>query len=292
MASRDSIALHANVTEPKVSPRSTRTPNRPGRKIVANGPSSRLLEKKDTTQAAKAKSTENASIEELDQMLEDDALVLLNMKKDITKSQREELTRLKDSLINIKNEYDAIHVNNNLKEIQLKALQDKHTALTNVEAATHMTSDDVEQLKNSLKEQALVVLDDYEAEQRTIKMQTLMAKRLEKEIGQCRVDTAKAVIAVDQAKHDVALTETSLQNSRQEVLDLEIQLERLNSTLKARKDQREQKLHMLQTLSREGENSVARLQNSISENTRVSKIVLLIRILFVTTDVFFLLKFR
>lgn len=267
-ASRDSIGGNSNATEPKVSPRSARTPNRPGRKIVGNPLSAHLLTKKDPSKA-KEKSTEHATIEELDQMLEDDALVLLNMKKDITNSQKEELLKLKASVMSIKKEHDTIHVANNLKEVQLKALKDKQIALSNVENATLSTSASVDEIKRTLQDQACIVLEEHEAEQRTIKMQTLMTKRLEKEIAQCRVDTSKAVLMMDQAKHDVSITETTLQLSRQEVIDLEMQLEKLNATLKSRKDQREKKLHMLTTLSHQGENSVAKLQNSISEQTRV-----------------------
>lgn len=265
--SRISIGGHSNATEPKTSPRSIKTPNHPGRKLVANPPSAHLLSKKESS---KVKGTENASIEELDQMLEDDALVLLNMKKDITSSQREELLKLKESVLVIKKEYDVIYVANNAKEVQLKALEDKFLSLNNVEQATISTTADVDELRISLEEQAAVVLEEYEAEQRTIKMITHMLKRLDKEITQCRMDTSKAVVVVEHAKHDVVVTDVSLQASRQEVADQEAQLEKLNSTLKARKDQRDEKINMLHGLSHEGETSVARLQNSISEHTRVS----------------------
>lgn len=206
-------------------------------------------------------------------MLEDDALALLNMKKDITNSQKEELLRLKEAVMAVKKEYDTIHVNNNLREVKLKSLLDQQIALANVEEATLATRSDVDVLKKSLQDQAATVLEEYEAEQRTIKMQNLMVKRLEKEISQCRVETSKAVVATDLAKHDVTTTENSLQACRQEVAELEIQLERLNGTLKARKDEREKKLQMLSALSHAGETSVARLQYSIAENTRVHTII-------------------
>jgi chromosome segregation ATPase len=266
--SKDSFGGHSNASEPKLLPRSARSANRPGRKIVMNAPSAHLLEKKESARA-KAKNTENASIEELDQMLEDDALVLLNMKKDITQSQKEELLRLKNSALSVKKEYDALFVFNNLKETQLKALEDKRIVLQRVENATHMTSSGVDELKKELEEQALAVIEEYDAEQRTIKMQNLMIKRLEREITECRIDTAKATVLVDHAKHDVGVTENTLQAARQEVIELEMQLEKLQATLKTRKDQREQKLGVLVALSQEGENSVARLQTSMSENSRV-----------------------
>lgn len=257
---------HSVASEPKVSPRSVRTPVHPGRKLVSQ-PKVHQLSKKDSARGKKG--TENATIEELDQMLEDDALVLLNMKKDITNSQKDELLKIKMTVLSIKKEHDTIHVANNLKETQLKSLQDKYTALANVEQSTASSSADVDELTKSLREQADVVLEEYEAEQRSIKMISLMLRRLEKEISQCRIDTAKVTILVEHAKHDVDLTEVSVQASRQEVSDQEAQLDKLNATLKARKDQRDQKISMLHGLSHDGENSVARLQNSITEHTRV-----------------------
>ena len=267
--SRDSIGMHSNATEPKTSPRSVRTPNHPGRKVVGNPPSSHLMAKKDNK--AKVKSTENATIEELDQMLEDDALVLLNMKKDITNSQKDELLKLKESVLVIKKEFDSIFVANNAKEVQLKSMLDKHIALVGVEKASVTTVADVQEVTQSLEEQANIVLEEYDAEQRTIKMLMLMIKRLDKEISQCRIDTAKAVVMVEHAKHDVVITDAALQVSRQELSDQDAQLDKLNATLKSRKEQREQKINMLHSLSVDGENSVARLQNSIMENSRVSQ---------------------
>jgi hypothetical protein len=281
--SRVSIGGVSTVSEPKTSPRSIRTPNHPGRKLVANPPSAHLLVKKDSSKI-KPKTTENATIEELDHMLEEDALVLLNMKKEINKSQNEELEKLKVSVLAIKKEYDSIFVANNMKEVQLKSLQDSEAALAGVEKAAYSSSAEVNQLAQSLQEQSEIVNEEYEAEQRTTKMLTLMIKRLDKEVAQCRIDTSKAVVAVDHAKHDLQITEVSASANRQELLDQEAQLEKLNSALKARKQQREQKINMLHNLSAEGESSVARLQNTINENTLVSefryRFLVILRILF------------
>lgn len=268
---RSSIDSEARsvASEPKVSPRSGRTPTHPGRKIVPQ-PKVHQLAKKESVRG-KSKNTDNATIEELDQILEDDALVLLNMKKDITNSQKDELLKIKMSVLTLKKEYDTLHVANNYKETQLKSVQDNYTTLCNVQQSTFSTCADVDDLTKSLQEQAEVVLEEYEAEQRTIKMISLMLRRLEKEISQCRIDTAKVTVLVDSAKHDVALTEVAVQASRQEVADQEAQLDKLNATLKARKDERDKKINVLHNLSHEGENSVARLQHSINEHTRVSE---------------------
>mmetsp|Transcript_18727 Transcript_18727/g.31382 ORF Transcript_18727/g.31382 Transcript_18727/m.31382 type:complete len:648 (-) Transcript_18727:163-2106(-) len=257
-------------TQPKGSPRSTKSISsavKPGRKVVS-GPSAHLMAAKDAGSKAKTKTTENATIEELDQILEDDALVLINMKKEISASQEEELVKLRESVLAVKKEYDSLHVENNLRDVQLKSLQDKEASLLGVDKASISTVEMVQQTVESLKAQTQQVLDEYAAEQRTIKMQTLMIKRLEGEINKCRIDTSKSVVTVDHAKHDLSVSEVNLHNHRQELIEQEHQLEKLQSTLKSRKDQRERKLNMLHNISLDGETSVARIQTSISENTR------------------------
>lgn len=269
--SKDSANMYSSAREPKASPRAKKFDKHAGRKLVNTIPNSQLVTKKEGSKM-KPKSTDNASIEELDQMLEDDALVLLNMKKDITNAQKEELQKLKDTVLSLKKEYDTIYVSNNLKERTLKSIKDKEITLQKVEEASYSNSALVQNETHDLTEQAEFVLDEFAAEERTIKMQNLMIKRLESEISQCRVDTARAMISVEHAKHDVCITENNLQNNRQELSDQEVQLEKLSTTLKARKDQRDKKLGVLHNLSLDGENSVARLQQSLAESSRVCKV--------------------
>jgi len=226
------------------------------------------MEKKDPASKVKVKNSENATIEEMDQMLEEDALVLLNMKKDITVSHNEELLKLKLSVLAVKKEYDLLHVENEFKERKLQAVRDKEMALSGVDEAAKTTNASAEEHAQDLNNQSATVLDDYAAEQRTIKMLMLMIKRLEKEINQCRVDTAKATVTVAQAKHDVGVSEGNLSSNRQELLEQETQLEKLNATLKTRKENRDEKMNMLHTMSVDGENSMARIQHSINEDTR------------------------
>jgi chromosome segregation ATPase len=227
------------------------------------------MEKKDPASKVKVKNSENATIEEMDQMLEEDALVLLNMKKDITVSHNEELLKLKLSVLAVKKEYDLLHVENEFKERKLQAVRDKEMALSGVDEAAKTTNASAEEHAQDLNNLSTTVLDDYAAEQRTIKMLMLMIKRLEKEINQCRVDTAKATVTVAQAKHDVGVSEGNLSSNRQELLEQETQLEKLNATLKTRKENRDEKMNMLHTMSVDGENSMARIQHSIDEDTRV-----------------------
>eukprot|EP01034_Spumella_vulgaris_P025047 gene25047-31457_t len=126
----------------------------------------------------------------------------------------------------------------------------------------------MQDIVNDLTERNSEVLEELAAEQRTIKMLSLMIKRYDAEIAQCRLDTAKAITHVEHAKHDLAVCEHSVQNNRQELLELELEHEKMQATVKQRQDQREGKISMLHTLSVEGEQSVARLQQSLMETTK------------------------
>lgn len=263
-------------TEPKAPPRTGKFQKHAGRRVVTSAPSSQVQEPKKESVRDRPKFNGDTSIEELDKMLEDDALALLNIKKEINNSQTEELDKLRFSLLAIKKEYDNYFVANNAKEKELQTLLDKYNSLAGVDRATNSTQQFAKGAMNDLTEQTAQVLDDLAAEQRTIKMQTLMIKRLDEEIGKCRIDISKANIGVEHAKHDMQLAENNLQINRQYLVEQENQLEKLNQTLKSRKDQRENKIHMLHSLSVEGEQSVAKLQHSLMETTRVSNLLLLL----------------
>lgn len=240
-----------------------------GRRLVTSAPSSQQQQKSEKAQNKAKLALGNASIEEIDKILEEDALALLNIKKEIGTAQTEELHKIQDALFSTKKEYDNIVVSNSAKERELQKLRDQWAALTGVDRATTATLKEAKTNMNDLTEQTAQVLDDLAAEQRTIKMQTLMIKRLDEEIGKCRVDTSKAMIAVEAAKHDLGLAENSMQVNRQYLLEQESQLEKLQQTLKMRKDQRDSKITMLHQLSIDGENSVTKLQTSLLESSRV-----------------------
>jgi chromosome segregation ATPase len=203
-------------------------------------------------------------------MLEDDALALLNIKKDINQAQHDELEKIQTSVLSTKKEYDSYYVTNNSKEKQLQALVDQVNSLVGVDKSTTITQKSAKSVMDELTEQTTTVLEELGAEQRTIKMQTVMIKRLDEEIGKCRIDIAKATVNLEHAKHDLSLAENNLQLNRQYLLEQETQFEKLQDTLKTRKDQRENKISMLQSISIEGEHSVTKLQQSLVDNTKVS----------------------
>lgn len=250
-----------------------------GRRLVTSAPSGQQqnqqqhLHSQSQSEKAQAKSKialGNASIEEIDKILEDDALALLNIKKEISLAQTEELLKIQDALLVTKREYDGIVMQNTAKERELDALRIQWQSLVGVDRATNITQKEAKFAMRELTDQTAQVLDDLAAEQRTIKMQTLMIKRLDEEIGKCRVDSSKATINVETAKHDLQIAETSMQVNRQYLLEQEAQLEKLQQTLKQRKDQRDGKISMLHNLSVESEMSIAKLQTSLMESSRRS----------------------
>ena len=115
--------------EPKV-PASSRSKAavKGGRSIAAsvNGDPSTV----DAPVTAKERAARNnTSMEELDRMLENDALVLMNMKKDLEITQNNEIGKAFANLSAIQKEHDTLKRDNNLKEMTLKKLIDSYDAL-------------------------------------------------------------------------------------------------------------------------------------------------------------------
>jgi hypothetical protein len=263
--------IASSLTQPTAPQRSSsgKFQSHGGRRVLHSAPSSQVPEKKAPSVRDRPKFTGDASIEELDKLLEDDALKLINIRKEITIVQREELEKARATLTTIRKSYDVLFVANNTKEKELQSYLDRHTALVGLDVATTTTQSSAKSRMNELQDQTAQVLDDLSAEQKTIKMQTLMIKRLDEEIGKCRLDISKADVAVEHAKHDMTLAESNMQINRQYLLEQESQLEKLNLSFKQRRDQRDSKIIMLHGMSMEGENSMTKLQHSLAENTKV-----------------------
>jgi chromosome segregation ATPase len=261
----ENFSMFGSATQPKNSGKSQKF-QKSGRRLVSSAPSGQFDKKEEER---KVKISNNASLDEIDKILEDDALALLNIRKEISSAQIEELEKIRLTVLSIKKEYDQYHVGNNMKEKQVQDLCDQYTALVGVDKSTNQTQTSAKSQMGDLTEQTTIVLEDLAAEQRTIKMQNLMIKRLDDEISKCRIEIAKANVTLDHAKHDLSLAENNLQVNRQSLLEQESQLEKLQNTLRQRKDQRESKIQMLHHLSVEGEQSVAKLQMSLNENSKV-----------------------
>lgn len=269
----ESFAVVASSTEPKIAARIGTFDKHPGRRVVTSAPSGQYSKNQEEDKN-KTKFTVNASLEELDKLLEDDALALLNIKKDINDAQVQELAKLRLSLISSKKEYDSLLISNNIKEKEFNSFAVRYNSLVGVDKAINITQGEAKGNMQYLQEQTSEVLEELAAEQRTLKMQNLMIKRLDEEIGKCRIDTSKAVVNVEHLKHDLTLAENNLQVNRQYLIEQEGQLEKLNNTFNTRKDQRNNKINMLHSISVEGENSVTKLQHSLMETSQVRNIII------------------
>lgn len=212
---------------------------------------------------------ENASFEELEKMLEDDALALTNMRKDISNAQNEELSKLKANLMAVQKDYDTARIANEHKEHELKQMTTQYDTLIGLAQSTENSSQYIQNKVAELKETIDQVNDALAAEQRTMRMQELMIKRIDDEASQLRIETAKTAIVVEHNKHDAGVAEANLTMTKQELLEEEMQLEKLTKTVKDRAEEREAKLQVLRNLSRDGENAVTKLQVSLESTGKV-----------------------
>ena len=80
--------------------------------------------------SAKDKSSRNnTTMEELDKMLEKDALMLVNMKKELEKTQKAEIDKTFIALSNLQKEHDMLKKDNDLKRKTLQKNIDNFQAL-------------------------------------------------------------------------------------------------------------------------------------------------------------------
>ena len=258
------------LSRPKMSPRSTKPPRSGGRRIINNLDS--VTKPKERTETIAIKITDSTTMEELDHILEEDALKLINMKKDVYSAQQEELSKLKMSVMSVKKEYDNLRAMNTYKEKSLQSVSDKRSNLSELDRSDSANNAAVSHVLNTLRQQTSEIVLQLTEEQRTAKMLTLMIKRLDNEIGLCRMEIAQLTIQAEQAKHDASVTQGSLVALRQELVEQENQLAKINSTLKARKEERANKINILQTMSVEGGNSFVRIQQTLHDNSKVSRL--------------------
>ena len=241
----------------------------PGRKITNSLPNGEP-EKDKTLQKRKKGAT---TMDELDRMLDKDHIALLSMKKDIGEAQKQEITKSGRELLNLQKEYDALRIANGLKEKELAKITDDIVQLRGLESVACSTTTIVQDEVSGIKSELKRVNDDLDAEQRTLKMLTLISKRLTDEIAECRVQTTKVQFDLDIVKHEVVASESTLTLSRQELAVQEKQVDSLLKIVKARREERSAKLKQLKTIVADGEASVnfVRLQTSPESGFDVSK---------------------
>ena len=209
----------------------------------------------------------NVKMDELDRMLEDDSLQLISMKKDIKKSQRQQLIDAQKSLASIRKEYDNLCRSNTLREKELLEVRDKSNGLQNLLSSGMNAQNSLIKKVSKLEGQISKVNDIFDSELRTEKVLKHMKERLAKEIASCRIEIQKRSFTLEQLRSERISSENAIQSSKQEVDDLNRQLITLKSTAEARQQQRIAKINQLQDMLEEGEQSRIKMQESLEEES-------------------------
>jgi DNA repair exonuclease SbcCD ATPase subunit len=214
----------------------------------------------------KQRAKKPATLEDIDKILEKDALDLTNMKREVIEAQNAEINKAQAALTAIQREHDAIRVANNTKEKELNHIMDTIRTLSNVGVARVETTDAANTTKQALNEDCEQTLENLAAELRTLQMQNLMASRLEKEIVETKTECALVSINHEQVKHDLAGLESTLRLCRQELLESEKELENLMTTVKSRKEEREVKMGLMFGIVSESQSSVLKIRKELEHS--------------------------
>ena len=225
----------------------------------------------DNSMSAKAKSQRNnTTMADIDRLLEKDAVVLMNMRKDLETAQRNEITKSYNHLQEIQKKHDALHRENNLREQKILNATNVLNGLKGfIDGGSKVTEDDerkIEEMNNLLAE----FNADLKAEQKTSIIMEKIWNTLKTEIMNLQVETRKCTDKLESAKHEYRVASSILQGSNQEYQKKLSQLEQLNKTIQLREQHRKAKMNQLQFIVSEGEESVARVQQSIADYSRSS----------------------
>ena len=221
----------------------------------------------DVVSARSRANKNNVKMDELDRMLEDDSLQLISMKKDIKKSQRQQLIDAQKSLASIRKDYDNLCRSNTLREKELLEIRDKSNGLQNLLSSGMNAQNSLIKKVSKLEGQISKVNNIYDSELRTEKVLKHMKERLFKEIAACRIEMQKRTFTLEQLRSERVGSANAIQSSKQEVDDLNRQLIALSRTAEARQQQRIAKINQLQDMLEEGEQSRLKMQESLEEET-------------------------
>ena len=237
------------------------TPGHAAAKAVKGTGLAALAMSKSEAQANKPKKI-STNMDDIDRMLESDAVEMLNMKRDISTAQKDEVTKGMLRVSDLKREYDVLHSNNEAKEksiqkygVQIKTLEGLSAE---VEKSGSAGQARIDSFNKAITDTAELVL----AEQRTQKMLNHMASRLEQEISECRIEASKTTFKIDHVMHEMSGVDSTLKLSRLELNEQERTLHSLMNTLKSRREERTEKISLLHSIVQTGEQSMARLQQA------------------------------
>jgi len=213
-----------------------------------------------------------ATVEDIDRLLESDALALMNMKKELEDSQKSEILKSQSFLRNLQKEFDALKIENDTKTKELINYRDKYNTLICLDNADAIVSGQTRNTIAEMNAELETVTENIEADQRTAKILNLIAERMGKEISTLQLDVNNLSFQLENAKSEAKASEVSLRLSRHEYDEKEKQFEGLMKTVKERRTMRKEKLAQIHSMVMEGENSVAKIHSTMIEGSQLSSI--------------------
>lgn len=207
------------------------------------------------------------TMEDLDRRVEQDALELSNMKRDIVHQQKQEQENAQNVLLDIKKEYDVLKVNNLRKKKDLDDLKDKVLGFKGIDKIVHESSQQTQNICQNLTKQLASVEENCSAEVRTINMQQLILKRLQGDIAALRVESGEIGFNLEKTLYEFNSVDNTLQLSQTELGAAQQKLDIMTEQGKARAKERKKKMNMLMSVVEEGETSLSVIQHSIFEQS-------------------------
>ena len=245
----------AVAVQPSQSPRSARFEGG-ARRLVAAPESPRVQ-----------RSPRMQTMEDMDRRIEEDALALINMKREILESQKAEVSRAQQTLAVMRKEHDTLHMENERVQRQIESILDRAHALETVDRGVKAAGNATQDLCNNMNKQLGETGEMQESEMRTLRMHQHMLSRLESEISELRAQSAKTTFKLDTLRHEIVATENTLIVSKQERGAQDHKLNEMKKTIEGLNKERNSKLGMMQSIIDEGEHSLSMVQGSVFEST-------------------------
>ncbi|CAE7464324.1 unnamed protein product, partial [Symbiodinium microadriaticum] len=250
------------VTMPESRNRATRSGTYKGRKFVevTHSASADL-----DVGGSKRNRKPNVDVNDLDKLLENDAAALQNMRKDIKNAQTAEMDKARANLSAIRKEYDTLCTFNAKHASKIAELRDKKMILEGLVEAQQQGREKYIGIIDAISEDLREVEENTEAEERTKNMMAFMRNRLDSEIMECKIKSHSLTATCTQLRAEFNGLESTLRLSRLELSSEERHMESLLKTAKSRSEQGQAKMHELQVMVQEGEDSIARVKMSMEE---------------------------
>jgi hypothetical protein len=212
----------------------------------------------------------NSNLQDLDKLLDHDAIALLNMRKDLSLTQENEVQKARSVLLVLQKESDSLQILNQQKVSELQKFHDQKIVLLNLIKRQEENSQNFQTQLTLLQEDLQEVSENITAEVHTNQMMCFMIKRLENEILDCKSTSHFWTQQLQQTRAEYNGLESTLRLSRHELMNEEKEVEILGKTVRGRNEQRIVKMNELQSLVLEGETSVMKIRNTMKGSIDVS----------------------